>query len=203
MNKRTRNLVVAAGLAAAGVALDRIGTAPDEAEAAAPVATPVAAAPAEPASTPVPAAADAAAGAASAGRLDLRLLERAGAVPGSEAVDPFRPRVVEVRFDPTEPREAAAPRVDVAAFLSRRPLAAVLGDGAQARAVVAGEVLRVGDERDGMRLEEIRGRHVVWSGGGVRFIAGLRAAERSAGDRSAATRPAREAVDPIAALFDR
>ncbi len=204
MNKRTRNLAVAAGLAAAGVAFDRLTAAPDEAEAAPPpAATSSSSAPeaatagASQASTPAPPAS-----ATPAGRLDARLLRQGTRPAGSEPANPFRPRVVAVRFDPTEPVEAAAPRVDVAAFLSRRPVAAVLGDGGRARAVVAGEVLRVGDVRDGMRLEEIRGRHVVWSGGGVRFIAGLRAAERAPEGRGGAL-PGVAAADPIAALFDR
>ena len=202
MNKRTRNLAVAAALAAGGVGIDRLTAPAAEPEAAASVQTPPAPAPG--ASAPPAVATDAEPTPAGApGRLDARLardgFHAAPSLPGPG--DPFFQAAPAVEPPAAEQPALAAPAADIAGFLSRRPLEAVLGQGGRARAVVAGEVLRAGDVRDGMTLESIRGRHVVWRGRGVRFAAGLRAAERiDRGERGAAAQPV---VDPVAALFDR
>lgn len=261
MNKRTRNLALVASLAAVVVVLDRwsAAEAPQAAasatapSAATPTGSPapsatrpasVAASPAQ-GSSAVPPGAGAGAGAetgaseAERDRPPRRLAERLrkhGPETSSAQVglvDPFEPRPAPVSTEPTA-REAtpAVAAVDVAAFLRRRPLAAVLGDGASVRAVVAGEVLRVGDVREGMEVAAIGRRHVVWSGGGLRFAAGLHAAggratglwtpeaspgtaaetgsqtspaDPSSADPSSADPPPpdADAVDPVAALFDR
>ena len=208
MTKSTRNYLIVAALAALAVGVDRLTGVGEDGEETGPVAA--AAAPAASPAPPPPPASPLAVAARpqpasppnGVGRLDLRLLRDGPAVVEAGLQSPFQPRA---RGPVAAPPPPVVAPMDVPAFLTRRPLAAVLGQGGNARAVVAGEVLRVGDTRDGMTLEAIHGRFVVWSGAGIRFAAGLRAAERhhrTAPAEAGASVGAPKA-DPVAALFDR
>lgn len=53
-------------------------------------------------------------------------------------------------------------------FARKHPVDAVFSSDGEAQAVVNSQVVRVGDERDGMRLQSIGDRWVDWAGNGVR-----------------------------------
>lgn len=73
-----------------------------------------------------------------------------------------------------EPAKAEAPMVvtqngfSPEAFSRQHPLEAVTTKGHQRSAVIAGDVVTLGETRDGMTLTDIEDGSVIWSGHGVR-----------------------------------
>ena len=185
MNKQRKILCIVAALAAAGVVADRallggsVSGGPQTAAAAPVPATPPAplAAPTPP--TPLAPLAPASAGAgvvslaaAAAGPTLADRLSRVQDTLVGPAPDAFvasaywQPRVAE-----PEPTAAVTPVADFdpRRFARQHPLHAIYNQRGTARAMVDGRALRVGDVVDGVTLEAIDERSVVWAGPGVRF----------------------------------
>ena len=178
MNKQRKILCIVAALAAAGVVADRallggsVSGGPQTAAAAAPVPatppTPLAAPPAPaPAGAGVVSLAAAPAGPTLADRLSRVQDTLAGPAPDAFVASAYwQPRVAE-----PEPTAAVTPVADFdpRRFARQHPLHAIYNQRGTARAMVDGRALRVGDVVDGVTLEAIDERSVVWAGPGVRF----------------------------------
>ncbi len=176
MNQQRKILCIVAAVAAAGVFADRVllgGSVSGGPQTAAAAASPAPAAPPTPAVTSsqvadrvvAPASLLAPPTTSLAQRLD-HLDERLPA----ETPDAF----VASDFWRTQARSEGAPdatvrEFDPRAFARRHPLHAIYSEAGQARAMIDGQALRVGQVRDGVTLERIDDRSVVWAGYGVRF----------------------------------
>ena len=185
MNSQRKILCVVAGLAAAAVAVDRTllsgstggpqtadasvaSSAADAAPPALPATTgPAASTPADPLAIPGLAGPAGPAGPTLAQRLD-RVRD---ALP-PEAPDAFvatafwhTPTAAPTPAPTAPPAASFDPRL----FAHQHPLHAIYSEAGQARAMIDGKALRVGDVCDGVTLQAIDERSVVWAGPGVRF----------------------------------
>ncbi len=166
LTRERKILVAVAGLAALLVAADRLMlSGPQSAQAgtvaAAPAPTaPAAAAPAPGTTTEPTTVADN--GPSLADRLErVRgqvMPEQRNAFTAPQAWAPAR----------DEPAVVTATGFDPEAFARKHPLEAVTIQGNRRTAVVAGDVVTLGETREGMTLTAIEDGYVIWSGQGVR-----------------------------------
>ncbi len=103
-------------------------------------------------------------------------LEAARAGLARQTPDAFKPRGA---FQPAAPEPTVAPMTaqefDPRGFSQRQRLDAVFTSDGEARAVVAGGLVRVGDTVEGMQLVAIGDRWVDWIGHGYKVRVHLRA----------------------------
>ncbi len=180
LNGQRKVLLVVAGLACAAVAADSVmmggtGGTPQGAEAAA--TAPAGVGGGVDATTASGGVAVAAGGVVEAvdevpmgPSLAERLREAEGKLAG-ETPDAFTARGRWARE--AEPAAAAPPTdgeaFDAAGFARRHPLGGVMFVGLEPRAIIGGRAMRVGEEREGVVLEAIGDRWVVWAAPGLRF----------------------------------
>ena len=86
----------------------------------------------------------------------------------SDAPDPFAASNL-LASEPTRVAAKARATFDPRAFSKQHPLDAVTANGQHRRAIVNGKLMSAGDTLDGVTLESIGDRSVIWSGHDTRF----------------------------------
>ena len=96
-------------------------------------------------------------------------LDRARDILPTETRDVFRPSDAWQAAPEPTPTVYAEPTFDARDWVRRHPLDAVYSTNGAAHAVVAGQIVRLGESRDGLTLTQVGDRWVVWRGHGREF----------------------------------